>query len=111
MGFIYPWGIFAYKNMPFGLKNVGDTFHQVMLITFHDLKNIIEVYMDESIAFPHKRVDHPTHLRLIFETCFYYRIRLNLNKCIFCVVLGHLLGFIVSNKGIMVDLLKVEKKV
>jgi hypothetical protein len=30
------------------------------------------------------------------------------NKCIFCIISGRLLGFIVSNKGIMVDPLKVE---
>lgn len=39
---------------------------------------------------------------------WHYRIRLNPHKCIFCVTLGRLLGFIVSNKGIMVDPLKVE---
>jgi hypothetical protein len=33
---------------------------------------------------------------------------LNPHKCIFCVTSGHLLGFIVSTKGIMVDPLKVE---
>jgi hypothetical protein len=24
--FIYPWGTFAYRKLPFGLKNVGATF-------------------------------------------------------------------------------------
>ena len=27
MTFIFPWGTFAYLNMPFGLNNVGYTFH------------------------------------------------------------------------------------
>jgi hypothetical protein len=48
------------------------------------------------------------HLRLIFERCRYFRIRLNPNKCSFCVTSGCLLGFIVSTMGIMVDPLKVE---
>jgi hypothetical protein len=26
MSFIFPWGTFAYRKMPFGLKNVGVTF-------------------------------------------------------------------------------------
>jgi hypothetical protein len=38
----------------------------------------------------------------------YYNIRLNPHKCIFVVESGRLLGFIVANDGIYVDLLKVE---
>jgi hypothetical protein len=53
-------------------------------------------------------MDHPTHLRLIFERCRYFRIHLNPNKCSFCVTSGHFLGFIVSTTGIMVDPLKAE---
>jgi hypothetical protein len=67
----------VYKKIPFGLKNVGATFQWAMSFTFHDLKHIVEAYLDDLIAFSCKRVDHPAHLRLIFERCRYYHIWLN----------------------------------
>jgi hypothetical protein len=106
--FICPWGTFAYRKMPFGLKNARATFQRAMTFTFHDLKHIVEAYLDDLAAHSRKRVDHVIHLRLVFERCRYYRIRLNPHKCIFCVKSGRLLGFLVSETGIMVDPLKVE---
>ena len=97
---ICPWGTFAYKKMPFGLKNAGATFQRAMNFSFHDIKAIVEPYLDDIPTHSRKRIDHPNHLRLIFERCRYYKIRLNLHKCVFCVESGRLLGFIVSNKGI-----------
>ena len=52
---------------------------------------------------------HSYHLRLLFERCHHYLVRLNPHKCIFCVKSGCLLGFIVSKEGIRVDPLKVEE--
>jgi hypothetical protein len=106
--FICPWGTFSYRKMPFGLKNAGANFQWAMYFSFHGLKHIVEAYLDDLASHSHKRKDHPTHLRLIFERCRYFRIRLNPNKCNFYVTLGRLLGFIVSTTGIMVDPLKVE---
>jgi hypothetical protein len=94
--------------MPFGLKNAGATFQRAMTFSFHDLKHIIEAYLDDLAAHSRKRVDHVIHLRLVFERSCYYRIWLNPHKCIFCVKSGRLLGFLVSETGIMVDPLKVE---
>ena len=48
--FIFPWGTFAYKKMPFGLKNAGATFQRAMSYVFHDIKNIIEAYLDDLAA-------------------------------------------------------------
>jgi hypothetical protein len=62
MAFISPWGTFAYRKMPFGLKNVGVTFQWAMSFAFHDLKHIVEAYLDDLESRSHKRMDHPTHL-------------------------------------------------
>ena len=64
--FICPWGTFAYKKMPFGLKNAGATFQWVMNFAFHDIKAIVKPYLDDLPAHSCKRIDHPDHLRLIF---------------------------------------------
>ena len=65
--FIYPWGTFAYRKIPFGLKNAGATFQWVMNLIFHDLKSIIEVFLDDLTAHSRLRVRHSNHLRLVFE--------------------------------------------
>jgi hypothetical protein len=47
MAFICPWGTFTYRKMPFGLKNVGETFQWAMSFSFHDLKHIVDAYIDD----------------------------------------------------------------
>jgi hypothetical protein len=59
MDFICPWGTFAYRKMPFGLKNVGATFQWAMSFSFHDLKHIVEAYLDDLASRSCKRSDHP----------------------------------------------------
>ena len=79
-----------------------------MTLIFHDLKSIIEVFLDDLATHSRLRVGHPYHLRLVFERCRYYLVRLNTHKCIVCMNSGRLLGFIVFKEGIRVDPLKVE---
>ena len=97
--FICPWGTFAYRKMPFGLKNIGATFQRAMTLIFHDLKTIIVVFLDDLAPHSQLRVRHPYHLRLVFERCFHYQFSLNPHKCIFCIKFGRLLGLIVSREG------------
>ena len=94
--------------MSFGLKNARATFKREMNFSFHDIKSIVEPYLDDLLAHSRNRIDHPDHLRLIFERCRHYKIHLNPYKFVCCIDSGRLLGFIVSNKGIQVDPLKVE---
>ena len=107
MEFIFPWGTFSYKKLPFGLKNVGATFQHVMSYAFHDIKHIVEPYLNDLPAHSQQREDHPGHLRDIFLRCRQYNIRLNPHKCVFCVEMGRLLGFVVSKDDIQIDPLKI----
>jgi hypothetical protein len=106
--FICPWGTFTYQKLPFGLKNVSATFQCAMSCAFHDIKHIVQPYIDDLPSHSMHRVDHPIHLRAIFIQCQFYHIRLNPHKCVLCVESDQLLGFIVSRQGIRVDPLKFK---
>jgi hypothetical protein len=106
--FICPWGTFAYRKLPFGLNNAGATFQRAMSYAFHDIKHIVQPYLDDLPTHSMHQVDHPKHLQAIFVRCRFYHIRLNPHKCVFCMESDRILGFIISHQGIRVDPLKVE---
>jgi hypothetical protein len=106
--FTTPWGNFSYRVMPFGLNNAGATFQWAMTYIFHDLAHIILAYLDELTTRSKKHTQHLDDLRIIFQRCHQYSICLNPFKCVFCVTAGCLLGFIVSQRGISMDPLKVQ---
>ena len=102
-------GTYAYNVMPFELKNVGATCQWAMVTLFHDMMHKeIEVYVDDMIAKSRTPSDHLTNLRKLFKCFVKYRLRLNPKKCIFEANLEKLLGFIVSQRGIEVDPVKVQ---
>jgi len=94
--------------MPFGLKNGGVTYQRAMVALFHDMMHKeIEVYVDDMIAKSRSEGEHIINLRKLFERLRKFKLKLNPAKCTFGVKAGKLLGFIVSEKGIEVDLDKV----
>src|ERR1044072_7109714 len=81
-----------------------------MMTLFHDLMHKeIEVYVDDIISKSQTEEGHLEDLLKLFQHLRKYRLRLNPNKCTFGVRSGKLLGFIVSKKGIEVDLDKVRE--
>jgi hypothetical protein len=107
--FIFPWGTFAYRKLPFGLNNVSATFQRAMYYAFHDIKHIVQPYLDDFLGHSMHCQDHPQHLQVIFSLqCRHYNSRLNQHNCVFCVESGHLLGFTISKHGIHVDPLNIE---
>ena len=80
-----------------------------MVALFHDtMHKEIEVYVDDMISMSKTKEEHLVNLRKLFKRPPKYRLRLNPAKCTFGVKSGKLLSFIVSQKGIKVDLEKVK---
>ena len=80
-----------------------------MVTLFHDIMHKeIDVYVDNMIAKSHTPRDHLIVLRKLFKCLVKYRLRLNPNKCVFRASSRNLLGFIVNQRGIEVDLAKVQ---
>ncbi|XP_021757944.1 uncharacterized protein LOC110722980 [Chenopodium quinoa] len=107
--FITDSGVFCYRAMPFGLRNAGATYQKLVNKVFANQKGrYVEVYVDDSIVKSRLATDHVTDLRETFETLRRYRMKLNLEKCVFGVRSGKFLGFMVSERGIDANPDKIE---
>ena len=81
-----PWGTYAYRKMPFGLINAGETFQWAMDIDFRGLINhSIVVYLDIVTVYSKHRPNHLNHLRKVFERCRKFGISLNPKMTIFAI--------------------------
>jgi len=95
--------------MPSGLNNIGATYQREMVIMLHDMIHYnIGVYIDDSLTKSITKYDHISDLRKIFQIMREYKLKLKPQKCAFVVSSSKLISFIVSRRGIEVDLMKVS---
>jgi len=61
--FITDRGIYCYKKMPFGLKNVGATFQLMVNKVFRKLiGQTMKVYINDMLVKSHQSTNHVQHL-------------------------------------------------
>jgi hypothetical protein len=95
--------------MPYGLKNALPTFVCAMYWAFGDLiRDLIEVYVDDIIFKMKSCTSLLDNLTIVFDRLRSTRTMLNLDKCVFGVSIGKLLGFLVSHWGIEANLEKIK---
>ena len=68
----------------------------------------MEVYVDDMLVKSKEELAHLDDLRETFATLKQYQIKLNPSKCVFGVVSGKFLGFMVSQRGIEANPEKVQ---
>ena len=99
--FITNKGIYCYKVMPFGLKNVGATYQRLVNKVFkNQIGRNMEVYIDDMLVKTPEGADHLEDLEEAFNNLWIHQIKLNPSKCAFGVTSGKFLGFLVSERGI-----------
>ena len=107
--FVTNQGLFCYKVMSFGLKNTGATYQRLMNKMFaHQIGRNVQIYVDDMLVKSRKEDDHLDDLRETFNTLCSYNMKLNLGKCAFRVMAGKFLRFMVSQRGIEVNLNKIQ---
>ena len=107
--FVTPIGNYHYKVMPFGLKNAGSTYQWMMTKMFKSqLGRSIEVYIDDIVVKSKVVSEHVGDLTNIFEILRKHKLRLNASKCSFGVGSGKFLGYMVTHKGIEVNLDQIK---
>ena len=91
--------------MPFGLKNAGSTYQRMMTKMFESqLGKSIEVYVDDMVVKSRVVSEHVGDLTDIFEILRKHKLRLNTSKCSFGVGSGKFLDYMVTHRGIEVNL-------
>jgi hypothetical protein len=99
--FITPFGTFCFVRMPEGLKNAGCTFSRMIAIVLHpQIRRNILAYVDDIVVKSVQRKDHISDLAEIFANMRAANLKLNLEKCVFGIHKGKVLGCLVSTKGI-----------
>ena len=107
--FVTNQGLFCYKVMSFGLKNTGATYQRLMNKMFsHQIGRNVQIYVDDKLVKSRKEDDHLDDLKETFNTLCSYNMKLNLGKCAFRVMAGKFLRFMVSQRGIEVNLNKIQ---
>ncbi|GAU33272.1 hypothetical protein TSUD_279460 [Trifolium subterraneum] len=98
MAFMTESGNYYYNVMPFGLKNAGATYQRMMNKVFRgEIRDMLEVYMDDMIVKSYEEVDHTIHLQKVFEQAIKVNMRFNPEKCTFGIRAGKFLDFYLSS--------------
>ncbi|GJZ32619.1 reverse transcriptase domain-containing protein [Tanacetum coccineum] len=107
--FTYPYGMFAYHRMPFGLCNASNTFQRCMMAIFHDMiAKTMEVFMDDFSVFGNSFENCLSHIDNMLQRCEDTNLCLNWEKSHFMVKEGIVRGHKISKKGIEVDKAKID---
>jgi len=99
--FMIETSCYCYKVMSFGLKNADATYQRLMdrVLALMVGRNV-QSYVDDMVVTLQEKGQHVSDLEELFATIAKYRLKLNLEKCVFGVEAGKFLGFLLMERGI-----------
>ena len=106
-GFTTPFGIFEFNRLPFGLSNGPAFFSAVMQNILSDLP-FIRVYIDDITIASKDENEHLEHINILLNRLNEHNLKINPDKCNWFATEIKLLGHIVDQNGIRMDVDKIE---
>ncbi|KMQ87188.1 reverse ribonuclease integrase [Lasius niger] len=102
-------GLMQFRTMPFGLHSAPATFQRLLdSVLGPELEPNVLVYLDDIVVASQTFDDHLQHLAEIFRRLRDANLRLNAEKCHFCLDRLRYLGHIIDRQGIRTDPAKVS---
>jgi hypothetical protein len=109
IAFITTFGIFYYTKMAFVLKNGGVTYQKcIHIILEPQIGRNVEAYIDDVVVKSKNHGDLLDNYKETFNNLRKYKMMLNPKKCVSGVSSEKLRGYMVSSRGINMNLKKVE---
>ena len=100
---------YHYKVMSFDLKNTRSTYQRMMTRMFKpQLGKSIEIYVDDKVVKSKAMSKHLGDLSSTFDVLRKHKLRLNASKCSFGVGSSKFLGYMVTHRGIEVNLDQIK---
>ena len=107
--FIAPFGAFCYVSMPFRLKSAHATYQRCVQNCLHDqIGRNVHAYVDDIVVKSRKKETLIDDLKETFDNLRVYKMMLNPAKCVFGMLAGKLLGFLVYERGIEANPEKIK---
>ncbi|KAI3784173.1 hypothetical protein L1987_43267 [Smallanthus sonchifolius] len=103
------YGHYEFMVMPFGLTNAPAVFMDLMnRVCKPYLDKFVIVFIDDILIYSKTKADHEEHLILVLDLLKKEQLYAKFSKCEFWLKEVQFLGHIVNDKGIHVDLAKIE---
>ena len=107
--FLTPTRNYHSRVMPFGLKNTGSTYQRMMTRMFESqLGKNIKVYIDDMVVNSKEVTEHLNDLGSVFEILRKHKLHLNASKCSFSISFDKFLGYMITLRGIEVNLDQIK---
>ena len=94
-------------KLPYGLKNGPADFSRTMFMILGDLA-FVEIYIDDIIVHSNSYEEHIEHIKIVFKRLKEANFKINPEKCNWFAKELKVLGHVVSERGVEMDLDKVQ---
>lgn len=102
-----PCGRYRYLRVPFGISSAPEIYHRQIHSLFEHVDGV-DTSMDDVIIWTNDKQPHNSHVRQVLKIVRDNNLKLNPDKCLYCVNELTFLGDTISKDGLKPDPKKVE---